>query len=60
MMIVLITCFLLAGIPVSAVKTAEQSIGDSHYTGEPVYRDDHRVAEFILLPVDPTHLLHDR
>jgi len=29
MMIVIIVCFLLAVIPVSAVKTAEQSIGDS-------------------------------
>ena len=29
MMIVIIACFLLAVIPVSAVKTAEQSVGDS-------------------------------
>lgn len=29
LMIVIITCFLLAVIPVSAVKTAEQSVGDS-------------------------------
>jgi hypothetical protein len=29
MMIVIITCFLLAGIPVSAVKNAEQPVGDS-------------------------------
>jgi hypothetical protein len=29
MMIVIITCFLLAVVPVSAVKTSEQSVGDS-------------------------------
>jgi hypothetical protein len=29
LMIVIITCFLLAVIPVSAVKTAEQSVGDT-------------------------------
>src|SRR5512137_592046 len=27
--VVLVACFLLAGIPVSAVKTAEQSVGGS-------------------------------
>jgi hypothetical protein len=33
MMIVIITCFLLAVMPVSAVKTTEQSVGDSMTRG---------------------------
>jgi hypothetical protein len=59
-MIVIIAGFLLSVVPVSAVKTTEQSIGDSITLREPFYSEYYRAAEFILLHLAPAHLHHDR
>ena len=48
----IIACFLFPVIPVSAGKTAEQSIGDS-LPRELVYGDNHRSAGFVIFHRDP-------
>ena len=59
-MIVIIACFLLAVIPVSAVRTAEQSVSDSLTRGGRFTVTITGITEFILLYLAPAHFLHDR